>query len=79
MSDFKAKEIQIIDEVMARLKDERAVDLSKQTHDKLWDSVNIGEIMPIEAVFWNDIESANEEDIKWAKAVLKPKRHLYAR
>lgn len=73
MSDFKAKEIQIIDEVMARLKDERAVDLSKQTHDKLWDSVNIGEIMPIEAVFWNDIESANEEDIKWAKGVLKAK------
>ena len=65
MSDFKAKEIQIIDEVMARLKDERAVDLSK-----LWQSMNIGEIMPIEAVFWNDIESANEEDIKWAKCLL---------
>lgn len=32
--------------------------------------MNIGEIMPIEAVFWNDIESANEEDIKWAKCLL---------
>lgn len=73
MNDFNAKEIQIIDEVITKLKDEKATTLSNKTHDELWRSLKFGEIMPIEAVFWNDIEPVNEEDIKWAKAVLKTK------
>ncbi|MCR2060668.1 Panacea domain-containing protein [Campylobacter helveticus] len=77
MNDFEAKEIQIIDEVIARLKNKKATTLSKETHDELWKNTNIGESMPIESVFLNDIEPPNEEDIQWAKEILKSKG-LYA-
>lgn len=73
LDDFSAKEVEILDKIIFSFKDEKASCLSKITHDDLYNSVQIGDIMPVESVFWQDIETPNADDIKWAIQSLKDK------
>lgn len=68
---FKAQEISILDKVISDVYNQKSTTLSKKTHDELWDKVKMGEIMPIESVFWQDIIPPNDEDIKQALQDLK--------
>lgn len=73
LDEFSAKEIEVLDKVIFSLKNKNASYLSKITHDELYNSLKIGDTMPVESVFWQDIEPANDEDIKWALNELKNK------
>ena len=73
LDEFNAKEIEILDKIIFSLKDKKANHLSKITHDDLYNSVQLGDIMPVESVFWQDIEIPNADDIKWAMQSLKDK------
>lgn len=74
--DFRgitAQEISIIDSIMAKLASKSARELSKQTHDAVWEKTKNGDIMPLESVFLKDIVLPMQEDIQEALKQLNKK------
>lgn len=63
LNNFTAQEINILDKIINALHDKTAQEISELTHDELWESINQGEIMPIESVFLQDIIPATKADI----------------
>lgn len=63
LDDFTSQEISILDEIIMQLYKKSAKQLSNQTHDELWESIEQGKIMPLESVFLQDIIPATSEDI----------------
>lgn len=73
LDNFTNKELKILDEIIKDYFDTKATTLSKQTHDELWGALKLGDEMPLDSVFWRDIEPPTQEDIEWAKAVCESK------
>lgn len=73
LDEFKPQEISILDKVIHTFYNQKSSTLSKKTHDELWDKLEMGELMPIESVFWQDIQSPSDEDIKQALKELEKK------
>lgn len=55
LNQFSAQEISILDKVIVELQNKSAKQISNQTHDELWNSIERGKIMPLESVFLQDI------------------------
>ncbi|STQ85758.1 DUF4065 domain-containing protein [Helicobacter muridarum] len=60
---FSAMEISILDKVIMDLKHKSAKQISNQTHDELWNSIEQGKVMPLESVFLQDIIPATKDDV----------------
>ena len=45
------------------LQNKSAKQISNQTHDELWNSIEQGKIMPLESVFLQDIIPATQDDV----------------
>lgn len=73
IKNFKPQEINILDKVIVDLYNQKSSTLSNKTHDDLWHKVQMGDIMPVESVFWQDITTPSEEDIKQALQDLSAK------
>ena len=63
LNDFTAQEISLLDRIIIELQDKSATQLSNQTHDELWESIEQGKIMPLESVFLQDIIPATQDDV----------------
>lgn len=64
LNNFTPQEISVLDKVIVDLLNKTATQISKETHDELWHSIEQGKIMPLESVFLQDIVPTTEEDIK---------------
>lgn len=63
LNQFSAQEISILDKVIVELQNKSAKQISNQTHDELWNSIEQGKIMPLESVFLQDIIPATQDDV----------------
>ena len=62
-------DIKYIDETIEKLRHMKSKDISKLTHTKLWESLNIGEVMPVdvEALEYFVDNETKDSDIQWEK------------
>lgn len=60
---FSPQEISILDKVIIDLLDKSASQISQETHDELWHSIEQGKIMPLESVFLQDVIPATQDDV----------------
>ena len=60
-------DIKYIDETIEKLRHMKSKDISKLTHTKLWESLNIGEVMPVdvEALEYFVDNETKDSDIQW--------------
>lgn len=75
LDKFTSKQIQIIDLVIMQYANKTSKELSELSHDELYDSVNMGDTMPIESVFWQDIQIPSQDDITQARDYLNSKHY----
>lgn len=73
LKGIAAQEISIIDSIIAKLAPKSAKELSKETHDELWEKTKNGDIMPLESVFLKDIVEPTKKDIQEALKQLNKK------
>lgn len=60
---FTPQEVSVLDKVITDLLDKTAAQISEETHDELWHSIERGKIMPLESVFLQDIIPATKDDV----------------
>ena len=60
-------DIKYIDETIEKLRHMKSKDISKLTHTKLWESLNIGEVIPVdvEALEYFVDNETKDSDIQW--------------
>ena len=60
-------DIKYIDEVIDRFGKMKAEDISELTHTKIWESLNIGEVIPVdvEALEYFVDNETKDSDIQW--------------
>ncbi len=69
LSHFSAEEIDMVDRVMAKLRDHTATDVSELSHQMLgWELAKFGQIIPLYTVFFKRRE-ATPADNEWAKTI----------
>ena len=67
LTEFSAGEIAIIDQTIEWIKNEHtAQSISDHSRDLVWESAEIGEVIPIGAAIANRAGEITEEDVKWA-------------
>ena len=69
LTNLFKNDIKYIDETIEKLRHMKSKDISKLTHTKLWESLNIGEVMPVdvEALEYFVDNETKDSDIQWEK------------
>lgn len=58
---------EMVDEVIETIRDgHTATSISALTHDRVWEAAEIGEEMPLHAIYASKDAELTEEDVKWA-------------
>ena len=62
-------DIKYIDETIEKLRHMKSKDINKLTHTKLWESLNVGEVMPVdvEALEYFIDNETKDSDIQWER------------
>jgi Protein of unknown function (DUF4065) len=69
---FDPNAISIIDQIIEWIcVDHTATSISDKTHDLLWESAEMGEVIPLGAALASRSAEINEEDIAWARRELE--------
>ncbi len=66
---FRPRDIALVDNVISRLWDENAAQVSERSHDRAWRNAADGEPIPYEAVYVSD-EPLTEQDIAIAQEMI---------
>lgn len=69
LDKFRARDIALVDDVIKKLWDENATQVSERSHDRVWRNSADGESIPYEAVFVSD-EALTEQDIAIAHEMI---------
>jgi hypothetical protein len=68
ISEFSPEEISIVDIIIDEICNKHtAKDISMATHDIIWEAAEIGEEIPLYAVFAARFGNITEEDIQWGR------------
>lgn len=76
ISEFSPQEIEILDKAIYENYNKKATTLSKNTHDKIWENTETGNVIPLECVFLRDIQTPTQDDIQKAKQFLIEKNYI---
>lgn len=69
ISEFSSEEISIVDLVIDKIcHDHMESSISKATHMIIWEAAEIGEEIPLHALFATHVGELTEDDIQWARA-----------
>ena len=72
LTRFKAEEISFVDEVLGYICEHHsAKSISDLSHDLIWDAAELGEEIPLYAVFASEKAEITEHDITWAQTQAK--------
>lgn len=71
ISIFSAEEISVLDQYIEAVKKMSASEISAISHDTDWEIAVMGEAMPAELVFNDEIREPTQEDIEWAVNAVK--------
>jgi hypothetical protein len=74
ISDFKPEQISLVDDVVDFVcRQHTARSISLASHDVIWELAEIGEEIPLYAVWGARLDEITEHDIQWAKSRLTTK------
>lgn len=66
---FTEEERQIVDWWLTHIDEEHTADsISEQSHDYAWEIAEMGEVIPLYAIFANRIRAPKGKELEWAKA-----------
>lgn len=72
LDNFTASEISLVDEIIEIITENHSAStISDLTHNHIWDSAALGQEIPYETAFVNQLGEIDDTDISWANCIIE--------
>lgn len=74
LSRFSAREIKIVDTKIKKICSKSATEVSRRSHDIVWQTARMGEIIPYYSIFTYCLKEPGEDSMDWARQRIAERR-----